>query len=96
LGPITKGEHEAREQEADVGIPQNSIDHFDCLATDDGRVLEGIGQDKERDEEVALEYRQTSHVRMRREIVSTTRETQEGKPREDEIKCLVEEFDVDP
>jgi hypothetical protein len=37
------------------GIPQNSIDHFDYLATDDGRVLEGIGQDKERDKEVALE-----------------------------------------
>ncbi len=33
---------------------------------------------------------------MRREIVSTTRETHEGKPREDEIKRLVEEFDVDP
>ena len=60
------------------------------------RVLKSIGQDKGRDKEVALEYGQTSHVRMRREIVSTTRETHEGKPREDEIKRLVEEFDVDP
>jgi hypothetical protein len=60
LRPIAKCENETREQEADVGILEYRVDYIDRFATDDGRVLEGIGQDKERDEEVALDHTQTS------------------------------------
>lgn len=42
----SKGENEAHEQQAGVGILGDGIDHFDCLATDDGRILKGIGKDK--------------------------------------------------
>lgn len=55
LGPIVKGENEARNQEAYVGILESRVDHFDDLSTDGRRDPEGICQDKERDEEVALD-----------------------------------------
>jgi hypothetical protein len=96
LRPIAKGEDETREQKADVGILEDRVENVDRLATDDGRVLEGIGQDKERDEEVALDHTQTRQVSMRRRILLTTRGTHQGKPREDEIESLVEKFDVYP
>jgi len=72
LRPIAKGENETREQEADVGILEDRVENFDRFATDDGRVLESIGQDKERDEEVALEHTQTRQVSMRTRILLPT------------------------
>jgi hypothetical protein len=55
LGPIAKGEDEAHKEEPYIGIPKNHIEHFDRVSTNDCQVLEGICQDKERDEEVALD-----------------------------------------
>ena len=55
----SEGENEAHEQQASIGIPGDGVDHFDCLPTDDGRILKGIGKDKERNEEVALVHTQT-------------------------------------
>jgi hypothetical protein len=75
LRPIAKGENETCEQEADVGILEDRVDNIDHFATDDSRVLEGIGQDKERDEEVALEHTQTRQVSMRTQILLPQRGT---------------------
>lgn len=48
-GRFPKGGNEACKQRADVGTLENCVEYFDR------RVLEGIYQDKERDEEVALD-----------------------------------------
>jgi hypothetical protein len=54
-----KSENEAGEHEAHVGILEDRVGYFDLLSTDDGRVLESIGQNNERDEGVALNHTQT-------------------------------------
>jgi hypothetical protein len=54
LRPIAKGENEACKEKAHVGIIENRVDQFDRLSANDRRVLEGVCQDKERDEEVTL------------------------------------------
>lgn len=54
-----RSEDEAGEQETDVGILEDRVGYFDFLPTDDGRVLESISQDIERDKGVALNHTQT-------------------------------------
>ena len=72
LRPIAKGENETCEQEAYIGILEDSVENLDRLATDDGRVLEGIGQDEERDKEITLEHMQTRQVSVRTRFLLTT------------------------
>lgn len=55
LRPVSEGEHEAHEEEADVGILEDGVDDFDALAADDSRVLQRVAQDEERDEEISLD-----------------------------------------
>ena len=60
-----KSENEAGEQETDVGILEDRVSYFDFLPTDDGRVLESISQDIERDEGVALNHTQSEVLNVR-------------------------------
>lgn len=51
---IAEREDEAGEQKADVAILEDRIEKLDSLSTEYSWVLEGVRQDEERDEKVAL------------------------------------------
>ena len=55
----SEGENKEGKKKADVGVLQDRVDHFDHISTDDGRVLEGVSQYNERDEDIALNQTQT-------------------------------------
>jgi hypothetical protein len=54
LRAITEREDETSEQKADVGILEDGVENLDPLSADYSRVLKGIRQHEERDEEVSL------------------------------------------
>jgi hypothetical protein len=56
---------------SDVRVLEDRVYHIDCLPADDLRVLEGISQDKERDEEVPLHQTQQTKVRVQRQTSLT-------------------------
>lgn len=61
LRPIAQRQHEAHQQQTDVGVLQNRVDHFDCGAADHVGVFERVGEDEEGDEEVALLFAPLRH-----------------------------------
>ena len=54
LRPIAEREDETGEQEADIGILEDSVEELDGFSTNNSRVLEGIRQHEERDEKVSM------------------------------------------
>jgi hypothetical protein len=90
LRSIAEGQEEAHHHKDKVKIVEDSVDNVNTTKIE-RLVLKRIGQYNEGDVKFPC-----VKANMNDEMIQIHHKTNQGKPREDQIECLIKHFDVDP